>query len=160
MNFAVAQISGKQYLLNENQTLLVDKLNYSEGESFVIDQVLLVNADDEVKIGTPFVENAKIQVKVIAQEKGPKIRVAKFKAKSRYRRVMGFRSRLTKIQIISLSGEKPVKESLPAGPLRRIEASRQGSMFHACLPARFASLAESRRAESRRVGSFYVILKP
>ncbi len=125
MNFAVAQISGKQYLLNENQTLLVDKLNYSEGESFVIDQVLLVNADDEVKIGTPFVENAKIQVKVIAQEKGPKIRVAKFKAKSRYRRVMGFRSRLTKIQIISLSGEKPVKESLPAGPLRRIEASRQ-----------------------------------
>jgi len=70
---------------------------------------LAVDGDD-VQVGAPYLENVAVIAKVLDQVQGDKIRVAKFKAKVRYRKVMGFRAKLTKVIIESLSG-KPEKKT-------------------------------------------------
>lgn len=102
MNYAVVKIQGKQYQLSEGQVLIIDKIEYKTGEKITFNEVLLLVNDKTVQIGQPLVKDVKITAEVIEQFKGEKIRVAKFKSKSRYRRVMGFRPLLTKIKIIKI----------------------------------------------------------
>lgn len=100
MNFAVIRAGGKQYLVKEGDLITV------QGE---VSGVLLASIDDKIKIGTPQVNDVVVKSEVVKTGKGPKIRVAKFKAKSRYRRVMGFRPQQTQIKILSI-GEKKTKK--------------------------------------------------
>lgn len=97
MNYAVIKTGGKQYRVAEGDTIEVQKLN-SEGEKVVFEEVLLLVTDKDVKIGKPTV-NAKVTGKIIENKKGQKTRVAKFKSKVRYRRVMGFRPQVSVVQI-------------------------------------------------------------
>lgn len=96
MKYAVVSIKGKQYKIEENTEFLVHKLN--EGEKLVSETLLVVN-EDKVKIGTPILKTAKIELKVIGNEKGKKIHVYKFKSKSRYRRKIGSRPEFTRIAV-------------------------------------------------------------
>src|SRR6185436_6582738 len=66
-----------------------------------LSEVLLLVSDGTVQIGTPFLSKVSVKGKVLEQKKGEKIHVHKFKAKARYRRSMGFRPQLTKIEILS-----------------------------------------------------------
>lgn len=104
--YAVVEIAGKQYKVQEGQELVVDRLSQDNG-AVSFDKVLILNADGQTKIGTPYVSGVSVSAKVIAQEKGDKIYVVKFKAKSRYRRRTGFRAQQTRIAIekIMLSGK-------------------------------------------------------
>lgn len=104
MNYAVIQTGGKQYKVEKGTTLVVDKLNdLKEGSDTTFDKVLLFVEEGKVTLGKPFVAGAVVVAKVIAEDfKGEKIRVAKFLAKSRYRKVMGHRSRLSKVEISSI----------------------------------------------------------
>lgn len=100
MDYAVVKTGGKQYKVSKGSVIEVDKLPIAVDKETVLDDVLLLVSDDEVKIGKPKVTNAKVKAKVLEKiVKGQKIRVAKFKAKSRYRRVIGFRPLLTRLQI-------------------------------------------------------------
>jgi large subunit ribosomal protein L21 len=85
-------------------------LDVEQGAVYQFENVLLTVDGDAVQIGAPYLENVAVAAKVLEQIKGDKIRVAKFKAKARYRRVQGFRALLTKVEITSLSG-KPEKKS-------------------------------------------------
>lgn len=76
------------------------------GDKIVIDQVLLTNVNGEVVVGTPLVAGAKVHTEVVFSGKGEKVRVSKFKAKSRYRRTTGFRSFRTTLKVIEASDEK------------------------------------------------------
>jgi len=99
MKYAVVKISGAQYLIKEGDQLVVEKLFQKEGDKIELKEILLLVDESKISIGEPLVKNAKILAKVLKQAKGEKIRVAKFKAKSRYRRVTGFRPQLTSIKI-------------------------------------------------------------
>lgn len=99
MDYAVIKTGGKQYKVSEGETIEVDKLAASKDGVVNFDQVLLVVRENKIEIGTPTVANVTVKAKVLEQKKGEKIRVAKFKSKVRYRRVMGFRSLLTKVKI-------------------------------------------------------------
>ncbi len=99
MNFAVIKASGKQYRVTPGLILEIDKIEGKAGEKVSFNEVLLVNNNDKVTVGTPLVDGAVVTAKVVDQIKGEKVRIAKFKAKARFRRVTGFRSMLTKIQI-------------------------------------------------------------
>lgn len=99
MNFAVIKAAGKQYKVSPGLVLEVDKIEGKSGDKVSFDEVLLVCNDDKVTVGTPFVSGSAVTAKIVDQVKGEKIRVAKFKAKARYRRTTGFRSMLTKVQI-------------------------------------------------------------
>jgi len=104
--YAVFKTGGKQYKVSEGEILEIDKLPKNPGEEIEFGEVLLVVDNGEVKIGQPTVPDVKVIAKVLEQIKGKKIRVARFKAKVRYRRVKGFRPLLTKIQIKKIETAK------------------------------------------------------
>lgn len=102
---AIIQTGGKQYVVRENQTIVVEKLPAQEGETIEFPNVLLVSSDDakEVKVGTPTVTGAKVTGTVLSQFKDKKINVIKFKSKVRYRRNVGHRQQKTRVQITAIS---------------------------------------------------------
>lgn len=113
MQYAVVKIGGSQYKVEEGEEIQVSRLPLEEGKEVEFSDVLLVVDGDVVQVGQPLVEKVKIKAKVLAQEKGEKIRVARFKAKSRYRKVRGFRASLTKIKIekiVTTKTQKTVKK--------------------------------------------------
>ncbi len=99
MRYAVIKLGGKQYKVSEGEEILVDKI---DGEK-VEPEVLLLVDEDKVSVGKPNVKGAKVKVKAIGEEKGEKILVTKYKAKSRYRRRMGFRPQYTRLLIEKIS---------------------------------------------------------
>jgi len=72
------------------------------GDKIVFDKVLLLSGDKEPRVGTPFLPGIKVTAKVLSQEKGEKIEVARFKSKVRYRRHRGFRPQITKLEILTV----------------------------------------------------------
>jgi len=99
MKYAVIQTGGKQYKVSEGKTLEVEKLPGKAKAKLTFDKVLLVVDGKKISLGQPLVKTAKVTAQILEQKKGDKIRVAKFKAKSRYRRVQGHRQLLTKLMI-------------------------------------------------------------
>ncbi len=104
MKYAVIKTGGKQYKVSEGEELFIEKIAGKNGDSVVFDQVLLLVNEKKADIGRPLVEKAKVKAKILAQTRGKKIRVAKFKAKSRYRRVKGHRQALTQVKIEKIHG--------------------------------------------------------
>lgn len=106
MNYAVITASGKQYEVKPGQVLEVDKIEGENGKILSFDEVLLAGNDKDVLVGTPTLKGFVVTAKILEQTKGDKVRVAKFKAKAKYRRATGFRAKLTKIEITSIKGGK------------------------------------------------------
>lgn len=102
MKYAVVKIGGSQYKVAEGDEIAVDKIDGEKGKSLTLEEVLLFVDEKRITIGQPLVKNAKIKAKIVDQFKGKKIRVATYKAKSRYRRVKGFRPLLTRVKILSI----------------------------------------------------------
>ncbi len=99
--FAVIRIGGKQYRVTEGQEILVDKLTDTKK---VTPEVLLFVEGETVEVGTPVLEKAKVTVKVVAElEKGEKVDIFKYKAKSRERRHVGFRAQYTRLLVEKIS---------------------------------------------------------
>lgn len=116
--FAIIKTGGKQYKVEKGTKLDIERIKKKEGESFNLDQVLLISDKTATKIGTPFVEGAYVIAKIITHKRGEKVKIFKMKAKKRYRRTQGHRQELTTIEItdIKASGgtstakaEKPTK---------------------------------------------------
>lgn len=99
MKYAVVEINGKQYKLNEDDVIEVEKMVGVKGDKINFEKILLFKEENDVKVGKPYINGVKVKAEILEQFQGEKIRVAKFKAKSRYRRVMGFRPQLTRIKI-------------------------------------------------------------
>ncbi|NLY11389.1 MAG: 50S ribosomal protein L21 [Firmicutes bacterium] len=97
--YAVVETGGKQYRVSEGSAIFVEKLDVAEGDQVVLDKVLLFNNGEETKIGTPFIEGAKVVAKVDKQTKGKKIIVFKYKPKKNYRKKTGHRQPYTKLII-------------------------------------------------------------
>ena len=104
--FSIIKTGGKQYIVSPGQKLKIEKLLNQEGlpaqagEEIVFDQVLLQETDKDTKIGTPFVQGAKVKGKVIRQGKGKKIIAYKYKAKKREHSKKGHRQLFTEVEII------------------------------------------------------------
>ena len=98
---AVVKISGKQYIVSEKESLLVDLL--PEGTKELTLDALLVIDGDKTKVGTPTVKGAVVKAKVVAAEvKGDKIRVIRYKAKKRVHKENGHRQKYSRIEITSI----------------------------------------------------------
>ena len=96
---AVIVTGGKQYTVSEGDVLFVEKLNAEADETVKFDQVLAVVDGENTKIGTPVVEGAAVEAKVIKNGKGKKIVVFKYKAKKNEKSKMGHRQPYTKVEI-------------------------------------------------------------
>ncbi len=100
--YAIIQVAGKQHKITEGETLVVDRLATPANETVTVTDVLLVNDGKSVSIGAPLVKGASVVLKVVNHELGEKLRVATYKAKSRYRRVRGHRQRQTTLEVVSI----------------------------------------------------------
>ncbi|WP_062268594.1 50S ribosomal protein L21 [Endozoicomonas arenosclerae] len=102
--YAVIKTGGKQYRVAEGTTLKVEKLDVAAGESLDISDVLLVANGEDVKIGAPVVEGAKVTAEVVAHGRGPKIKIIKFKRRKHHRKQMGHRQWFTELKITGIAG--------------------------------------------------------
>ena len=102
--YAVIQTGGKQYRVQQGDVIFVEKINAQADEAVTFDEVLLVGNDGETKIGTPVVEGANVEGKVLAQVKSKKIVVYKYKAKKNERKKQGHRQPYTKVEITAING--------------------------------------------------------
>lgn len=100
--YAVIVTGGKQFRVQEGDVIYVEKLAANVGEVVPVDQVLLVEKDGAVTVGTPLVAGAKAVLKVLEHGKGEKIIVFKFKSKKNYRRKQGHRQPYTKVLVEAL----------------------------------------------------------
>ncbi len=100
--YAVVKTGGKQYLVNEETELIIDRIGLKEGEEYMLDMLATFDETGEyLSLGSPLLAQ-KVKAKVVEHLKGDKIRVAHFKAKVRYRKVKGFRPMLSRIKIIKI----------------------------------------------------------
>jgi len=97
--FAVIKTGGKQYIVRPGDRIKVEKIEGNIGDTVEIKEVLLVNKDGDLKIGTPFVEGAKVVASILEQGKAPKVIVFKKKAKKGYKRKRGHRQYYTLLEI-------------------------------------------------------------
>ena len=104
--YAVVDIAGSQYKVEEGDHIRVARLDAEEGDSLTFPQVLLVGDSDEIKVGTPQVEGAAVEALVKGHGRADKITVFKMKRRKNYRRKNGHRQSYTELQV-----EKIVAES-------------------------------------------------
>ncbi|MGI6767605.1 MAG: 50S ribosomal protein L21 [Bacilli bacterium] len=98
--FAIIETGGKQYRVQENDVLYIEKLNAEENSEVVFDKVLMVNN----KVGSPYVKGAKVTAQVEKHGKNKKIIVYKYKAKKNYHKKQGHRQPYTKVKILAIEG--------------------------------------------------------
>lgn len=103
MQLAVIKAGGKQYLVSPGQKLKVEKLPGKEGEKVMFDDVLLAADDQKTEVGTPVVQGAKVEGKIIKQGRNKKVIVFKYHSKTRYRKKKGHRQHYTEVEITKIS---------------------------------------------------------
>jgi large subunit ribosomal protein L21 len=102
--YAVVRSGGKQVRVEPGQSIRVEKLNGSVGDSVELDEVLLIGGDGDARIGAPLVDGAKAVGTITAQDRGPKITVFKMKRRKGYRRRTGHRQSYTEIRVDRIEG--------------------------------------------------------
>ena len=102
--FAVIVSGGKQYSVQEGQTLKVEKLAVEAGSSVDFDRVLLVSNGDDVKVGAPVVEGAKVSAEVVSHGRGDKVKIIKFRRRKHHMKRQGHRQWFTEVKITGING--------------------------------------------------------
>jgi len=102
--YAVIQLLGKQHRVTEGDEIVVDRVDHDEKKKFDVTDVLLVGDGAKVTVGQPLVEKAKVTLLVQKHDRADKIRVATYKAKSRYRKVKGHRQPQSTLTVEKIVG--------------------------------------------------------
>lgn len=119
MNYAVIRTGGKQYKVALGDVITVERVTIPSQDTITFSDVLMTAEDGKATFGQPLLTGTIVTGKVLEHIRGEKIRVAKYKAKVRYRRVTGHRQELSQIQIESIGGAKEVADK-PAGKAKPI----------------------------------------
>ena len=99
---AVIKTGGKQYLVSPGKKIKIEKIEKEVGEEVIFPEVLLLEKQKHLEIGTPLVEGVKVVGKVISQGKGEKVIIFKYKAKTRYKVKKGHRQPFTEVEILKI----------------------------------------------------------
>lgn len=118
--YAIIQSGGKQYRVQQGQTLKLEKLEGQAGNQVGFDNVLMLVNNDDVHVGTPYVDNAKVVAEVLSQGRSKKVHVIKFKRRKHQMKQAGHRQAYTEVKItdLILGGKKlePPKTEVSAKP--------------------------------------------
>lgn len=105
MKYAIVEDGGKQFKAVIGESIEVDRYPLEVGEEIDMERVLLISDGENTKVGTPFIQGAKVEGTVIAHIKGPKVTVFKYMAKERIRTKTGHRQKYTKVRIDAINEE-------------------------------------------------------
>ena len=97
--YAVIETGGKQYRVQPGDTVVVEKIPGNEGDAVEFDHVLLLSDDENVAVGRPIIEGARVTGRIVDQGRAPKLIVYKFKRRKNYRKKNGHRQPFTAVQI-------------------------------------------------------------
>ena len=100
MAYAIVKTGGKQYRVEPGQKLLVEKLDGGEGDTVALEPVLF--RSEEAVFDADGLKKVKVSAKIVGHERGPKLRVFKFKPKRGYKRTTGHRQELTRLQVTGI----------------------------------------------------------
>lgn len=102
---AVIETGGKQYLVTEGDVITIEKMDgaFNDGDTLTFDKVLLTTKDGAVNIGTPYIDGAKVSAELMEQGKAKKVKVLRFRAKSRYTRRYGHRQPFMKVKVTKIA---------------------------------------------------------
>jgi len=100
--YAVVKTGGKQYRVSEGETIQVEKLEGNPGETINLDEVLLLADGENVTVGQPHVAGARVEAKILDQDKHRKVLIYKFRRRKRYRRKVGHRQPFTALKITGI----------------------------------------------------------
>lgn len=100
--FAVIESGGKQHRVSEGEVVRLERLDGGLGESIEFDRVLMVARDDDVSVGTPYVDGVSVSGEVVGQGRARKVRVIKFKRRKNYLRRAGHRQHYTDVRITEI----------------------------------------------------------
>ena len=114
--YAIIETGGKQYRVEKNDVLFVEKLDAAEGK-VTFDQVLAVNNDKTLKVGTPYVKNASVVAEILKNGKSKKITVFTYKPKKGSARKIGHRQPYSKIEILEINISAPRKAATEETPV-------------------------------------------
>jgi large subunit ribosomal protein L21 len=142
-NYAIISLGGKQYVVKEGESLLVDRLDREEGKTFQPD-VLFLGGRGKGELAP----KASVTAKVVGHERGPKIRIGKYRPKSGYRRHTGFRAKLSQIEIESIGTKRAAAaKKEPAKKGAEAPVKKEASAAPAKLPAGYADLTVKQISE-------------
>jgi len=99
---AVIKTGGKQYLVKPGEKIKIEKIKGKESKEITFKEVLLVEKNKKMEIGTPLVKGAKVTGKILSQGKGKKVIVFKYKPKTRYKKKAGHRQLFTEVEITKI----------------------------------------------------------
>lgn len=102
MKFAIIETGGKQYKVAVGQKLNIEKIEVADGAAISFDKVLLRGEGEVAEIGAPYINGAKVEAKVLKQDRADKKIVFKYHSKTRYRKKKGHRQPFTQVEIVSL----------------------------------------------------------
>jgi large subunit ribosomal protein L21 len=130
MSYAIVKTGGKQYRVEPGQSLLVERLPEDDGAQVQLETLLYVDGDTLLDGGD--LSDVKVQARVVGHERGPKLRVVKFKPKRGYKRRTGHRQNLTRIEVteFTVGGERTraagaqAPEAQPPAPVAAQDAPR------------------------------------
>ena len=100
--YAVIKTGGKQYRVEQGSTIRVEKLSGDKGATLELNEVLLVADGENVKVGAPTVDGAKVTAEIVGQELGPKLLIFKFRRRKAYRKKTGHRQQYTALKITGI----------------------------------------------------------
>ncbi len=101
--YAIVRTGGKQYKVAEGDFVQIEKLDAAEGDSVELDKIMMLADGEDVTIGTPFVEGAKVTAVVSRQARAKKVHIIKFRRRKHSRRRMGHRQYFTELKITAIS---------------------------------------------------------
>lgn len=152
--FAVIKTGGKQYRVKEGDILSVEKLEAEKGQVVHFDQVLLLEDGQQVQVGTPYLDKARVAAEVLEDYKDEKVIVFKKKRRKGYRRKKGHRQLLTRVRISGIypegqavEGEKPA-----AGPAPK-KARKKETAAKAEKPAASKAAPAARKTAKKETAS-------
>ena len=118
--YAIIETGGKQYKVTPGQTIEVERMTAAEGSLVELGKVLLLADGDNVSVGTPVVDGARVMAKSLGEQKDDKIIVFKYKSKVRYRKKTGHRQIHTKLMI-----DKILKPGEVVEPVKKVRRTRK-----------------------------------
>jgi large subunit ribosomal protein L21 len=139
--YAIISLGGKQYVVKEGESLLVDRLDREEGKTFQPD-VLFLGGNG----GGELAPKSSVTAKIVGHERGPKVRIGKYRPKTGYKRHTGFRSSLTRIEVTGIGARKATAkaESKPAAKADEAPAAPKG------LPKDYAEMTVAQISEGAK----------
>ena len=119
MMYAIVEIAGQQFKVEEGKKIFVHRLEIEEGKKINFDQVLLIEDEGKITIGEPVIKDAFVEGKIVDHMRGDKVIVFKKKRKKGYRIKNGHRQNFTQVEIVSINGKispkkQVVKKEAPA----------------------------------------------